>query len=77
VTLRRSGGSPARAEEWFITEHTVSNYLFNIYNKLGISSRVELGPLYNETAGSTCRHRLAVLSLLWALGVEGQKATFR
>jgi two-component system nitrate/nitrite response regulator NarL len=25
-----------------ITEHTVSNYLFNIYNKLGISSRVEL-----------------------------------
>jgi two-component system nitrate/nitrite response regulator NarL len=25
-----------------ITQHTVSNYLFNIYNKLGISSRVEL-----------------------------------
>ena len=25
-----------------ITEHTVSNYLFNIYNKLGISSRVGL-----------------------------------
>jgi two-component system, NarL family, nitrate/nitrite response regulator NarL len=25
-----------------ITDHTVSNYLFNIYNKLGISSRVEL-----------------------------------
>jgi DNA-binding NarL/FixJ family response regulator len=25
-----------------LTEHTVSNYLFNIYNKLGISSRVEL-----------------------------------
>jgi two-component system, NarL family, nitrate/nitrite response regulator NarL len=25
-----------------ITEHTVNNYLFNIYNKLGISSRVEL-----------------------------------
>jgi two-component system nitrate/nitrite response regulator NarL len=25
-----------------ITEHTVSNYLFHIYNKLGISSRVEL-----------------------------------
>jgi len=25
-----------------ITEHTVSNYLFKIYNKLGISSRVEL-----------------------------------
>ena len=25
-----------------ITEHTLSNYLFNIYNKLGISSRVEL-----------------------------------
>src|ERR1700694_966570 len=25
-----------------ITEHTVSNYLFNIYNKLGISSRVDL-----------------------------------
>lgn len=25
-----------------VTEHTVSNYLFRIYNKLGISSRVEL-----------------------------------
>ena len=25
-----------------ITEHTVSNYLFHIYNKLGISTRVEL-----------------------------------
>jgi DNA-binding CsgD family transcriptional regulator len=25
-----------------LTEHTVSNYLFRIYNKLGISSRVEL-----------------------------------
>ena len=25
-----------------ITEHTVSNYLFRIYNKLGISNRVEL-----------------------------------
>jgi DNA-binding NarL/FixJ family response regulator len=25
-----------------ITEHTVSNYLFSVYNKLGISSRVEL-----------------------------------
>jgi DNA-binding NarL/FixJ family response regulator len=25
-----------------ITEHTVSNYLFRMYNKLGISSRVEL-----------------------------------
>ena len=36
------GDSPARAGERFITEHTVSNYLFNIYNKLGISSRVEL-----------------------------------
>jgi len=25
-----------------ISEHTVSNYLFRIYNKLGLSSRVEL-----------------------------------
>jgi two-component system, NarL family, nitrate/nitrite response regulator NarL len=25
-----------------IGEHTVSNYLFRIYNKLGVSSRVEL-----------------------------------
>ena len=25
-----------------LSEHTVSNYLFRIYNKLGISSRVEL-----------------------------------
>ncbi len=25
-----------------LAEHTVSNYLFRIYNKLGISTRVEL-----------------------------------
>ena len=25
-----------------VTEHTVSNYLFRIYEKLGVSSRVEL-----------------------------------
>jgi two-component system nitrate/nitrite response regulator NarL len=30
------------AKKLGITEHTVSNYLFRIYNKLGISSRVEL-----------------------------------
>jgi two-component system nitrate/nitrite response regulator NarL len=30
------------AQRLAITEHTVSNYLFRIYNKLGISSRVEL-----------------------------------
>jgi two-component system, NarL family, nitrate/nitrite response regulator NarL len=30
------------AKRLCITEHTVSNYLFRIYNKLGISSRVEL-----------------------------------
>jgi DNA-binding CsgD family transcriptional regulator len=30
------------AEKLGITEHTVSNYLFRIYEKLGISSRVEL-----------------------------------
>ncbi|HEX2711993.1 MAG TPA: response regulator transcription factor [Candidatus Acidoferrales bacterium] len=30
------------AVELGIVEHTVSNYLFRIYNKLGISSRVEL-----------------------------------
>ena len=30
------------AERLGITEHMVSNYLFRIYNKLGISSRVEL-----------------------------------
>jgi len=30
------------AERLNITEHTVNNYLFRIYNKLGISSRVEL-----------------------------------
>ena len=32
----------AIAEKLGLTEHTVSNYLFRIYNKLGISSRVEL-----------------------------------
>ena len=30
------------AQRLGITEHTVSNYLFRMYNKLGISSRVEL-----------------------------------
>lgn len=30
------------AKRLSITEHTVNNYLFRIYNKLGISSRVEL-----------------------------------
>jgi DNA-binding NarL/FixJ family response regulator len=30
------------AEELGLSEHTVSNYLFRIYEKLGISSRVEL-----------------------------------
>jgi len=30
------------AEKLGLTEHTVSNYLFRIYEKLGISSRVEL-----------------------------------
>ena len=30
------------AERLGITEHMVSNYLFRIYNKLGISTRVEL-----------------------------------
>ena len=30
------------AQRLGITEHTVSNYLFRIYNKLGISTRVEL-----------------------------------
>ncbi|MFY9527381.1 MAG: response regulator transcription factor [Candidatus Acidiferrales bacterium] len=30
------------AQKLCLTEHTVSNYLFRIYEKLGISSRVEL-----------------------------------
>jgi DNA-binding NarL/FixJ family response regulator len=30
------------AEKLGLTEHTVSNYLFRIYEKLGIASRVEL-----------------------------------
>ena len=30
------------AEKLSLTEHTVSNYLFRIYEKLGISNRVEL-----------------------------------
>ena len=40
-----------------ISEHTVSNYLFRVYNKLGISSRVELA-LYvmkQKEAGSVLR----------------------
>lgn len=37
-------GLPNRAiaQKLGITDHTVSNYLFRVYNKLGISSRVEL-----------------------------------
>lgn len=37
-------GCPNRevAEKLDLTEHTVSNYLFRIYDKLGISSRAEL-----------------------------------
>ena len=30
------------AEKLGLSEHTVSNYLFRIYEKLGISGRVEL-----------------------------------
>jgi DNA-binding NarL/FixJ family response regulator len=30
------------AEKLGLTEHTISNYLFRTYEKLGISSRVEL-----------------------------------
>jgi len=30
------------AQKLGISEHTVSNYLFRVYEKLGISSRVEL-----------------------------------
>ena len=30
------------AHKLFLSEHTVGNYLFRIYNKLGVSSRVEL-----------------------------------
>jgi DNA-binding NarL/FixJ family response regulator len=39
-----AGGLPNRevAQRLGIGEHTVSNYLFRMYNKLGISSRVEL-----------------------------------
>lgn len=32
----------AVSEKLGVSEHTVSNYLFRIYNKLGVSSRVEL-----------------------------------
>jgi DNA-binding NarL/FixJ family response regulator len=37
-------GQPTKeiAAKLGITEHTVSNYLFRIYSKLGISTRVEL-----------------------------------
>jgi hypothetical protein len=30
------------SQELVLTEHTVSNYLFRIYEKMGISTRVEL-----------------------------------
>jgi DNA-binding NarL/FixJ family response regulator len=30
------------AQELHVTEHTVSNYLYRIFDKLGVSSRVEL-----------------------------------
>lgn len=43
VTLVVDGASNRDvAAKLGLTEHTVSNYLFRIYEKLGISSRVEL-----------------------------------
>ena len=30
------------AQALHVTEHTISNYLYAIFNKLGVSSRVEL-----------------------------------
>ena len=39
------------AQKLGLTEHTVSNYLFTIYEKLGVSSRVEL-VLYSLTRSS-------------------------
>lgn len=44
VAFLLADGLPNRqiAHRLKISEHTVSNYLFRIYNKLGVSSRVEL-----------------------------------
>ncbi len=44
VAFLLADGLPNRqiAHRLNISEHTVSNYLFRIYNKLGVSSRVEL-----------------------------------
>jgi DNA-binding NarL/FixJ family response regulator len=37
-------GTPTKeiTEKLGISEHTVSNYLFRIYNKIGVSNRLEL-----------------------------------
>ncbi|HEV2617538.1 MAG TPA: LuxR C-terminal-related transcriptional regulator [Candidatus Acidoferrales bacterium] len=39
---RRGALEPGSHLRLGLSEHTVSNYLFRIYNKLGVSSRVEL-----------------------------------
>jgi DNA-binding NarL/FixJ family response regulator len=38
------------AQAFHVTEHTVSNYLYRIFEKLGVSSRVQLILIYAEPA---------------------------
>lgn len=49
------------AEELGLGEHTVSNYLFRIYEKLGISSRVEL--VFYWFKGQADEHDSSVVAL--------------
>jgi DNA-binding CsgD family transcriptional regulator len=50
-----AGGATNRdaAEQLFLSPHTVSSHLRHAFEKLGISSRVELAKLFAERAGAT------------------------
>ena len=52
------------AHQLKLTEHTVKNYLFRIFDKLGVSSRVELVLHAFSVASSTKSTGLATKSLL-------------
>ncbi len=47
------------AKELELSEHTIKNYLFHIFDKLGVSSRVELVLYAGSAAPKACRPMLS------------------